>query len=200
MASTIYLLRHAAVSPSPAYAPDFDWPLNDRGRQQAEQLVAALTALGIAAAYTSPQRRALETVRPFAAAARLQLDPVEELRESRCNRAWVDDFEAMAARYWDDFDYRMDGCESHAEAQARFVGAICELAVRHAGEAIVCSSGGQVIALALHRADPSVGYRDWARIRKPDLLRLDWAEGELTWDREFVLDLPDVDCPAGGGA
>ena len=187
MTTTIYLLRHASTTPSPHYAPEFDWPLDPRGRLQAEQLAPLLLGLGVDAVLSSSHRRMVETIEPFCNSAGIQMELLEELRESECNRVWQDDFDALIRKYWTDFDYSLPGCESHRACQKRFVGSLLRLATEHLDRTLVCCSGGQAIGLALHNADPSFGYNDWARIGRPDLFRLDSDGKHLQWDRSFTF-------------
>ena len=64
MAQQLWLLRHGEAEPHGA-REDEDRRLTPRGERQAEAAGAALAALGVelAAAYTSPRIRALDTAR-----------------------------------------------------------------------------------------------------------------------------------------
>ena len=86
MPTTIYLLRHAHTTPSPRYAPDFDWPLDVHGRRQAEQLVPFLSELAIDAVLSSSQKRMVETVKPFCddAGALGHVPPERRLQATCC--------------------------------------------------------------------------------------------------------------------
>jgi 8-oxo-dGTP diphosphatase len=57
-------------------------PLTDAGAEQAAGLVPVLAAFGIRTVVTSPWRRCLHTVRPYAKAAGLSVDRVEVLTEA----------------------------------------------------------------------------------------------------------------------
>ena len=187
MTATIYLLRHANTTPSRSYAPLFDWPLDALGQSQARRLVPLLMELRIDHVACSPQRRATETVMPFASMLGMGLESREELAESGFNRSWTDDFSALVQSHWDDFDYCRADCESHRNCQTRFVAALVELARARGGNTLVCS-GGQAIGLALQSIDDGFGFEDWAEIRTPDLFRLAWDGERLAWDREFAFD------------
>ena len=187
MTTTIYLLRHASTTPSPSYAPEFDWPLDSRGRRQARELESYLSELAIDAVLSASQRRMIETVRPFCDSTELRPELLGGLRESACNRVWAEDFTGLIRRHWSDFDYHQKGCEPHRACQERFVGTLLQLAVDRAGGVLLCCSGGQAIALALHSTDPTFGYDVWVGIRRPDLFRLSSDGGRLEWDRSFTF-------------
>ena len=187
MVTSVYLLRHASTSPSPDFAPDFDWPLNTRGHGQARQLVPILTALGIDAVFSSPQRRAVETVAPFCKTGGLGIQFRDELRESGCNPTWVDDIGGVIRKHWDDFDYCVLEGEPHRTCQKRFVGALLQLAQDHRGKTLVCCSGGQAIGLALRSTDPDFGFDKCARMERPDLFKLTCDGDQLVRDWTFTF-------------
>jgi broad specificity phosphatase PhoE len=58
-----------------------DVPLNERGRRQAAALAASLEGVPLAAVYSSPLRRALETARPLADARGLEVQVEDGLIE-----------------------------------------------------------------------------------------------------------------------
>src|SRR5262245_33095324 len=58
-----------------------DVALSDTGRAHAEQIAEALADEPIAAVYSSPRRRALDTARPLARALGLEPVVVDDLRE-----------------------------------------------------------------------------------------------------------------------
>lgn len=83
-ATSLIFVRHGATDfPENRYYCDAkeDPPLNERGRNQAEQVVARLVDLPITAAYISPSRRVQETASPSLKALGLTPTVVRELRE-----------------------------------------------------------------------------------------------------------------------
>ena len=78
--TVVYVLRHA--QPADGQMPNRARPLSELGRRQAETLVPYLTDLGIGVVYSSPFRRALQTVEPFCMARGISIVEREGLRES----------------------------------------------------------------------------------------------------------------------
>lgn len=76
----IYVLRHA--TPAKSDVPNRSRPLSDLGQCQAMELATNLSDLGITAIYTSPFKRAVNTVMPFCKMANLTPVEREDLRES----------------------------------------------------------------------------------------------------------------------
>lgn len=87
----LLLVRHAdAGDPGRWQGADADRPLSRRGRRRAEELARELGALPIARVLSSPALRCLETVRPLAAAAGVEVERHPALAEgSELDRTWA---------------------------------------------------------------------------------------------------------------
>jgi 2,3-bisphosphoglycerate-dependent phosphoglycerate mutase len=180
--TTIYLVRHAESRPS-ADVPEPDWPLSERGREQAEALIGAMRALELDAIYSSPYPRALRTVMPLAQAIGKQVTTVPELRERvLCRSNLGDQYWPTIDRYWADADFALPDGESNRACALRMTAAIEALAVRHPGEVIALASHGNALALYLGQLDPSFGYSEWRAMRNPELFRVVHEAGRATWD------------------
>lgn len=179
---TIYLVRHAESLPS-AEIPEPEWPLSDRGREQAEALARAMRGLAIDALYSSPYPRALHTIAPLADALGMPVRAVQELHERVLTRRPLgDQFWAVIERYWADADYSLPDGESNRACALRMRGAIDALAARHQGETIALASHGNALALYLGTIDASFGYAEWRAMRNPDLFCVTYEEGRAGWD------------------
>ena len=79
----IYLIRHAETTwnAEGRLQGSLDAPLSDRGQRQVDHLVAVMQEVPLAAIYSSPLQRALETARPLGVARRLPVGVVEAFRE-----------------------------------------------------------------------------------------------------------------------
>jgi 8-oxo-dGTP diphosphatase len=78
----LLLVRHAWAGEREGYdGRDFDRPLDDRGRAQAQHLVELLAPYAIEKILTSPFVRCVETVEPLAEARGLTLESRHELSE-----------------------------------------------------------------------------------------------------------------------
>lgn len=180
--TTIYLVRHAESRPS-AEVPEPDWPLSDRGRDQAQALIGAMRAFDIAALYSSPYPRALHTVTPLAEAIGKPVTVVPALRERMlCRRNLGDEFWPTIDRYWADADFALPDGESNRTCALRMTRAIDELAAQHPGEIIALASHGNALALYLGQVDESFGYEQWRAMKNPDVFRIVYEGGRATWD------------------
>jgi probable phosphomutase (TIGR03848 family) len=154
---TLALIRHAAhelvghtiVGRSPGVH------LSPHGVRQAEALAGRLAGSGIAALYSSPLERALETAAPIGARLGLDLFPSEELNEIDFG-AWtgrtVAELDQLEA--WRQFNLfrssvRVPDGETMVEVQARLLGLVEHLAATHPGRRIALVSHGDMIKAAL---------------------------------------------------
>jgi 2,3-bisphosphoglycerate-dependent phosphoglycerate mutase len=156
----VLFVRHA--EPVPFAAPgweerDDDRPLSDAGRQAAQELADELEPYVITGVYSSPYRRAVETVEPTAERRGLRVIVLDDLRERRLTAAPRDDWLDHLHAGWNDLDYALDGLESSRDAQLRGTRVLDLLRVRHPdGGRLLLGSHGNLISLVLHALEPAV--------------------------------------------
>jgi broad specificity phosphatase PhoE len=159
--TTILLARHGETdwNRKGRFQGYADPPLNRTGRAQAVDLSVALMAEQLAAVYSSPLRRALETAEVLAASHGLEPVPVDDLREvdvgswSGLTRAEVEErFPAQFAR-WLDYGQGWEDGETYEEMGRRAVDALLRLAAAHDGERVLAVTHGGPIRAAFAFAD-----------------------------------------------
>ena len=168
MVTRLYLVRHAHAD----WHPDDGRPLSFRGRTDARRVADLLTPTRPVAVYSSPARRALDTVR--AVAERCQLEPVlvDDLRERELPAVAPERFQEAVRASWEDPDRAVEGGEPNRVAQARGRAALLDLASRHPGEGVVVATHGNLLALALGAFDPAYGYSFWRELTSPDVYEI----------------------------
>ena len=136
-----------------------DPPLNEVGRAQSAELAATLAHEPIAAVYSSPLRRALETAETVAARHELAPITVEALREvdvgswEGLTRAQVETRFPEQFRRWLDYGPGWEDGETHEQMGERVLAALRELAHLHPDERILVVTHGGPIRAALARAE-----------------------------------------------
>ncbi len=170
----LYFVRHA--EPNYRNHDDASRELSPRGLEDRHLVTAFLLDKGIDAVLSSPYRRAVDTVRPFADAMRLPIEHVPDFRERRIDSVWIDDFDAFARNQWADFDYRLSDGESLREVQERNVAAMHRVLAAYEGQRVAIGGHGTAISTILNYVDPSFGYKAFERIRRlmPWVVRLDF--------------------------
>jgi 2,3-bisphosphoglycerate-dependent phosphoglycerate mutase len=159
--TTILLARHGETdwNRDNRFQGHADPPLNESGRTQAAELSAALADEPLAAAYSSPLRRAFETAEIVAAPHGLGPVPMDALREvdvgswQGLTRAEVEQrFPKQYAR-WLDYEAGWENGESYEEMGRRVIAGLLELAAAHEGERILAVSHGGPVRAAYALAD-----------------------------------------------
>jgi probable phosphoglycerate mutase len=162
----LFLIRHGRVDfdardrfrESPR-GRQWDPPLGEEGRQQADHLAARLLAMRRpAAVYVSPFTRCLETVAPFARAA-----GVEPVQDEDVGEVFIGGWEGLpfeeilagseeVARRAREFEAMFSvapGAETAGELRARVVPAVDRMLDRHReGDVVVVTHGGVINAYA----------------------------------------------------
>lgn len=178
----VILVRHAESMPSPDIQ-EADWPLSPRGLQQAECLARGFRAITIDAIFSSPYRRAVDTVRSLSAQTGREIQIEQNLRERKvCDELGRDRLELLR-KAWADFGFALPGCESGHDCQGRMVECIRNLADRHSGQTMIVVSHGNAIALYLNSIDASFGFSGWEAMKNPDVFRVNYMGGDPTWIR-----------------
>lgn len=156
----LYIVRHADALPDASevvWGGYDDQALSALGRQQAEALAARLHEVPLAAVYASPMARAIQTAAPTAAAHRLEIQPIEGLREvtlgplgtdavaagspdevSTLLRERLREIAAIAIRTgrWDS----IPGTEPSAQLRARLTATMDRIIAAHPGERVMIVS------------------------------------------------------------
>jgi alpha-ribazole phosphatase len=191
LVSRLWLIRHgepAEHARQRCYG-DLDIGLSDKGRMQMAQAVASLQEESIAAVYSSPRSRALESARMLAKGC--PLIPVDDFCEINFGDFEGRTYDEIARSYPELFrqwmttptQVRFPNGESFSEMRARVLAAFHELRRAHEGQTIAIVSHGGVNRAIL----------SWA-LRMPDeaLFRIaqDYAAQNLL---RFVEDVPVVE-------
>lgn len=184
MPTTIYLIRHAESRPDVSI-PESAWPLSEAGQVQALRVRDQLVSANIDRVYSSPFTRAIDTIKPLAAAVGQDINLHADLRERKLKDGWVDDFMGIVRQAWTDFDFALPCCESSADGQLRIVRSIEALVAAHPGDGIAVSSHGNLIGLYLNAIAPSFGFEKWQAMRNPDVFRIVYKSSGPYWDTEF---------------
>ncbi len=130
--------------------------LNREGREQAGRLASEFADLPIAAVYSSPLERAVETAQPIATPHQLQVEILPFLMEIDFGDWEGKDLEKLKqGRVWKHIqgkpsEFRFPGGESFFEAQRRVGYGIIDLSKKYSKkEIVVCVAHSDVIRLAV---------------------------------------------------
>lgn len=125
------------------------------GYRQARALADTLASLDIAAVYSSPLQRAIETAQPLAAARRLPVQIEDALNEVDFGEWTGLTFDDLARRDdWRTYNSRrgsavVPGGETPQQTQSRIVAAISDLAARHRDQIVVAVTHAELVRYLL---------------------------------------------------
>ena len=186
--TTILLIRHGEndeLSKGKLYGRKPGVHLNERGQAQAKALAEALKAEKLAAVYSSPLDRALETAKPIAKLQKLEVTGRWGLEESDIGQ-WVGKSLKRLSRSkaWQDLQlrpsrFRFPGGESIQEQQARLLAEIEEILRMHKPkEVIACVSHSDPIKLIIaYYLGLPLDFFQRIQIAPASLSRLHFSEG-----------------------
>lgn len=159
-----YFVRHA--EPDYSNHDDMTRALTEKGLR--DRLLAAefLKDKNIAAVYSSPFKRAVDTVQPLADRLNLPILTDPDFRERRVDSVWVEDFDAFSRQQWSDFDFRLTDGETLRTVETRNLSALHRLLQKHPDKAVAVGSHGTALSALIHHYDKSFGYDSFKTIQK----------------------------------
>ena len=166
--TTFYLVRHAYSE----WEPNKNRPLSVHGLEDAKQVADVLQNYPIRAIYSSPERRAFQTISPFVEQLDVQIEIEAALRERKLGDEVFEDFFGAVEATWQNPSFAHPGGESSVEAQNRGLTVVKQLQSKHPNEAVVLSTHGNLMALILQAFDPSIGFSFWKSLTMPDIYQL----------------------------
>ena len=184
----LFLVRHAHAD----WEPDEGRPLSGRGRRDAVRVAELLAAADVAGIYSSPARRAMETVEPLAERVRLGPIPIHDLRERELPVQRAGEFEAVVRGSWLKPEVVTPGAESLLAAQVRGLDAVRSVLSRHPDQGVVVSTHGNLLALVVNAFDAAHGYEFWRGLTFPDIYELHLRGSRLetmrrVWEAEPLI-------------
>jgi 2,3-bisphosphoglycerate-dependent phosphoglycerate mutase len=184
----VVLVRHALSIPPTADGPDeLTRPLARDGLRRALELVGTLTELRPVAVWSSPYRRAIQTVEPTAQALGLPVTTRRDLREWDDGLPHTDDWEPHYARSWADPSYARPEGESLDQLTLRAVHAVRDLARENPGRLVLAASHGTFISRALSGFGGPVDWAFRRRMPMPAIYRLRFSDPS---DNPAILSVP----------
>lgn len=155
----IYLIRHGAtvLTAEDRFAGSTDVLLSDEGREQFRLLSERLSRVELAAVYSSPMRRTVESAEILARPHQLPVTAVEAFREIAHGR-WEERTRAEVEREYaeeyarwneDPYTFAPAGGETGLAVTARALPELLEVVARHQGQRVAIVSHKATIRLLL---------------------------------------------------
>ena len=170
--TVVYFVRHAESDKS--RGDERTRGLSSRGIRDRELVTRYLADKQIHAAFSSPYRRAIETIADFTDRFRLTVQTEDSLREwVRCADPTVD-FHEFCRRHLTDFDYRYADGESLRRVQDRNIAALETILETCEGRNVIIGTHGMALSTVISYYDPDFGYDAFEELlpRMPLIVRM----------------------------
>jgi 2,3-bisphosphoglycerate-dependent phosphoglycerate mutase len=175
---TVLLVRHAeAMLPDTHGFDEFSRPLTESGARDAFLLTNGFQNLELDAVYSSPMRRAMQTVGGFAVARGLDVFPMHEFVEHLLSPEPISNWREVLEQSWIDFDFALPGAQTMRETQDRGFTALEQLAHRHSSGTIVIGGHGTIFSLMLNKIEAGVDCAFHLAMPMPAVYTLEYQNG-----------------------
>ncbi|WP_297951876.1 histidine phosphatase family protein [uncultured Lactobacillus sp.] len=161
--TTVYFVRHA--QPDLSVHDDLTRPLTKKGLQDRERVVNYFRDKGIDQAFSSPFKRAIDTIQPVLNEKQLTPTIIADFRERKIGNEWISDFHEYCKKQWENFDYKLENGESLKETQNRNIAALKQVLKECQGQTIIISGHGTAIGSVINYYDSNFKYKDFALIQ-----------------------------------
>jgi 2,3-bisphosphoglycerate-dependent phosphoglycerate mutase len=186
MKTRIYFVRHA--EPDFSIKDDLTRPLSEKGMANAKKVTISLMDKNITAVYSSPCKRAVDTVKDFASAISSEIIIKNDFCERKVG-TWVDDFKTYSRKQWTDFDFKLTGGESLREVQTRNISALLSIIKDNDGKNVAIGTHGTALSTIINHYNPAFGYDDFWNIvdKMPYILCFEFDDMNIGGVKEIAI-------------
>lgn len=160
----IYFIRHSIRDQ--AIIDDATAPLTAVGHQLADKLVKQFEDISVAAIYSSPFLRAVQTVEPLSSQLDLPIMTMAALRERQTRQRF--DWLAHLQMLWTDFSQHDEDEESLSAVRERIVPTYQKILYDSTGNLVIASHGTALAVLFNDITNGQFTFADWQEMTMPD--------------------------------
>lgn len=177
----VYFVRHA--QPDLSNHDDLKRPLTAKGLQDRHFLLSYFRDKKLDVAFSSPFKRAIDTIKPVTDNKGLKIELVSDFRERKIGDEWISNFHEYCEQQWADFDYKLKNGESLNETQQRNVKALQRILNRYEGRNIIVGSHGTAIGTLINYYDKNFDYNDFKKIQPvmPFVVKFEFNGGKVSY-------------------
>jgi len=186
--TNIYFVRHC--EPDFSIHEDLIRPLTNKGLEDSKRIAEVLMSKQIHVIYSSPYKRAIDTVKELADILNLKVATKEDLRERTITDQWIDDFNSFAKCQWEDFEYKLSKGECLRQVQERNIKALKEILDENKDKNVVIGTHGTALSTILNHYDENFGYNEFNRIKSimPWIIVMEFNDEDFRGFKEIDLD------------
>lgn len=161
--TTIYFVRHA--EPDLSQKDEFHRPLTLKGKVDSVRLSDFFREKPVDYVYSSPFRRAVETVTPLAERFEKRICLEKDFRERKIDDEWIDHYDEFLYRQWHDFLYRRRNGECLQAVQDRTIAATNMLLIKHMNSNIVVGTHENALGTVIRHYTKQFGFDEMSKVR-----------------------------------
>lgn len=170
----IYLVRHAHSDPS---ADERGRPLSPKGESDLARVREIMAGEFIDRVYSSPYKRALQTVEGVADLFGHEVHLREGFRERQLAADLLSYGPEEVKKAWEDVDFCLPGGESNRTASLRGIAALQEVIKESRGKRAAVGLHGTIMTLIMSELDGRFSYEFSRTLSTPDIYRLTFHDG-----------------------
>lgn len=183
----VYFVRHA--QPDLSVKNDRQRPLTKKGLQDRKLVTKALKSKNIKAVYSSPFKRAFDTVKDLADAHNLEVKVIEGFKERKADDEDVEDFKSFSRKQWKDFNFKLKSGECLKEVQERNIQALRKVFNNNMGCNVAIGTHGTALSTIINYFDTDFGYEEFSDIadKMPYVVCLKFKDKQFVGMEEVEL-------------
>lgn len=159
----IYFVRHA--KPDFSVHDDLTRPLTDKGIIDSKNICEFLKEKSINKIYSSPYKRAIDTIKELAQNLNIKIEVVDDFRERKISNIWIEDFNKFSKSQWESFEYKLNDGESLNEVQSRNIKALHKILNENSNQNIVIGTHGTALSTIINYYDKTFDYLSFTKIK-----------------------------------
>ncbi|MBH0172124.1 histidine phosphatase family protein [Fictibacillus sp. 23RED33] len=165
-------MKITAIRHCKAEGQESNAPLTAEGEQQAKELAVFLEGQDFDCVISSPFKRAIDTIKPYAELNNRTIKVDERLAERilsiEDDPNWRDNLE----RTYKEEHLKFPGGESTFEAKQRITSLIYDLQAK-SYKSVLIVTHGNLLSLMINLYDSSFGFKEWELLSNPDVFLID---------------------------
>lgn len=159
----IYFVRHA--KPDFSVHDDLTRPLTDKGIIDSKNICEFLKEKSINKIYSSPYKRAIDTIKELAQNLNIKIEVVDDFRERKISNIWIEDFNKFSKSQWENFEYKLNDGESLNEVQSRNIKELHKILNENSNQNIVIGTHGTALSTIINYYDKTFDYLSFTKIK-----------------------------------
>ena len=182
----IYFVRHSIPDLS---IKDESRPLSEEGIKKANELIKIFENIHIDDMFSSPYKRAIQTIEPISVKKKIKIKLIENFRERKISDEWIDNFRDYSEKQWTDFHYKLENGESLYEVQLRNILALEKILIEKNGRTIIIGTHGTALSTIINYYDNSFQYKEFMGIVNimPYIVKMEFENNEYSKRTDNIL-------------